>query len=259
MGTEIDKQKRGKRAAFNIKSFPPYSLQEYQYCFLNFLSSFPPISLTLVVPITNSLFNFFKRIAKLSSLIKSNTLDNLQNIIFPWEYSLLLCPSQMQFLSRPIQFSSIHSLSCVRLCDPMNRRTSGLPVHHQLPESTQLHVHWVGDAIQPSHPLLFPSPPALSLSQHQGLFKWVSSLHHVAKVLECQLVILDIVFTIIVESFYINHIWFLCFLKPMFLLFIEEIHSPLFIEEILWKLTDKRHIRGTFEIKLSTYSFFCHM
>ena len=66
----------------------------------------------------------------------------------------------------------------------MNRSTPGLPVHHQLREFTQTHVHWVGDANQPSHPLSSPSPPALNLSQHQGLFKWVSSSHQVAKVLE---------------------------------------------------------------------------
>ena len=60
----------------------------------------------------------------------------------------------------------------------------GLPVHHQLPELTQTHVLWIGDAIQPSHPLSSPSPPAFNLSQHQGLFQWVSSLHQVAKVLE---------------------------------------------------------------------------
>ena len=66
----------------------------------------------------------------------------------------------------------------------MNRSTPGLPVHHQLPEFIQTHVHWVSDAIQPSHPLSSPSPPALNLSQHQGLFKWVSSSHQVAKVLE---------------------------------------------------------------------------
>ena len=54
----------------------------------------------------------------------------------------------------------------------MNSSTPGLPVHHQLPESTQTHVHWVGDAIEPSHPLSSPSPPALNLSRHQGLFKW---------------------------------------------------------------------------------------
>ena len=67
---------------------------------------------------------------------------------------------------------------------PMNRSTPGLPVHHQLPESTQTHVLWVGDVIQPSHPLSSPFPPALNLSQHQGLFKWVSSSHQVATVLE---------------------------------------------------------------------------
>ena len=82
-------------------------------------------------------------------------------------------------------FSSVQS--CPTLCDPMNCSTPGLPIHHQLPESTQTHVHWVGDAIQPSHPLSSPSPPALNLSQHQGLFKWVSSSHQVAKVLEFQL------------------------------------------------------------------------
>jgi len=69
-----------------------------------------------------------------------------------------------------VQFSSV-AQSCLTLCNPMNRSTPGLPVHHQLPESTQTHVHRVGDAIQPSHPLLSPSPPALNLSQHQGLFK----------------------------------------------------------------------------------------
>ena len=84
------------------------------------------------------------------------------------------------------QFSSV-TQSCPTLCDHMNHSTPGLPVHHQLSEFTQTHVHWVGDAIQPSHPLSSPSPPALNLSQHQGLFKWVSSSHQVAKVLEFQL------------------------------------------------------------------------
>ena len=85
------------------------------------------------------------------------------------------------------QFSSVQSLSRVGLCNPMNCSMPGLPVHQQLPESIQTHVHRVSDAIQPSHPLLSPSPPALNLSQHQGLFKWVSSSHEVAKVLEFQL------------------------------------------------------------------------
>ena len=69
----------------------------------------------------------------------------------------------------------------------MNRSMPGLPVHHQFLEFTQMHVHWVGDVIQPSHSLSSPSPPALNLSQYQGPFKWVSSSHQVAKVLELQL------------------------------------------------------------------------
>ena len=95
-------------------------------------------------------------------------------------------PSPGQTSSKPsLLFNSFQS--CLTLCDPMNCSTPGLPVHHQLPESTQTHVHWVGDAIQPSRSLLSPSPPTFNLSQHQGLFKWVSSSHQVAKVLEFQL------------------------------------------------------------------------
>ena len=85
-----------------------------------------------------------------------------------------------------IQFSSV-AQSYPTLCNPLNRSMPGLPVHHQLPEFTQTHVHWVGDAFQLSHPLSSPSPPALDLSQHQGLFQWVNSSHEVAKVLEFQL------------------------------------------------------------------------
>ena len=84
------------------------------------------------------------------------------------------------------QFSSI-AQSCPTLCNPMNRSMPGLPVHHQLLEFTQTHVHRVGNAIQPSHPLSSPSPPAPNASQHQSLFQWVNSLHEVAKVLEFQL------------------------------------------------------------------------
>ena len=71
-----------------------------------------------------------------------------------------------------LQFSSVPQL-CPTLCDPMKRSTPGLPVHHQLPELTQTHVYWVGDAIQPSHPLSFPFPPAPNPSQHQSLFQRV--------------------------------------------------------------------------------------
>ena len=88
--------------------------------------------------------------------------------------------------STAVQFSSV-AQSCPTLCDPMNHSTPGLPVHHQLLEFTQTHVHRVSDAIQPSHPLSSPSPPAPNLSQHQSLFQWVNSSHAVAKVLEFQL------------------------------------------------------------------------
>ena len=85
-----------------------------------------------------------------------------------------------------VQFSSV-AQSCLTLCDSMNHSTPGLPVHHQLPEFTQTHVHRVRDAIQPSHPLTSPSPSAPNPSQHQSLFQWVNSSHEVAKVLEFQL------------------------------------------------------------------------
>jgi len=84
------------------------------------------------------------------------------------------------------QIRSVTQL-CPTLCNPMNRSTPGLPVHHQLLEFTQTHVHLVSDAIQPSHPLSSPSPPAPNPSQHQSLFQWVNSLHEVAEVLEFQL------------------------------------------------------------------------
>ena len=104
--------------------------------------------------------------------------------------NILWCQKAREYLTNDgsvsVQFSPVAQL-CLTVCDPMNRSTSGLPVHHQLPEFTQTHVHWVGDAIQPSHPLSSPSPPALSFSQHQGLFKWVTSSHQVVKLLEFQL------------------------------------------------------------------------
>ena len=92
---------------------------------------------------------------------------------------------QLQDFWSSVQFSSV-SQSCLTLCDPMDFSIPGFPVHHQLPEPTLTHVHRVGNAIQPSHPLPSPSPSAFNLSQHQGLFWWVSSSHQVAKVLELQ-------------------------------------------------------------------------
>ena len=107
------------------------------------------------------------------------------------ENDALLCKTLLHLCywhpcGRSVQFISVIQL-CPTLCNPMNCSTPGLPVHHQLLESTQTHVHWVADAIWPSPPLSSPSLPALNLSQHQGLFKWVSSLHQAAKVLDFQL------------------------------------------------------------------------
>ena len=114
-----------------------------------------------------------------------------------WGYSspnfAIVIPSQSTWFCLTIgifnwiyQFSSVAQL-CPTLCDPMNRSTPGLPVHHQSPEFTQTHVHQVSDAIQSSHPLSSPSPPAPNPSQHQSLSQWVNSSHQVANVLEFQL------------------------------------------------------------------------
>ena len=86
----------------------------------------------------------------------------------------------------PVQFTSVPQ-SCPILCDPMDCSMPGFPIHHQLLEFTQIHIHWIGDVIQPFHPLSSPSPPAFNLSQNQGVFQWVSSSHQVPKVLEFQL------------------------------------------------------------------------
>jgi len=103
-------------------------------------------------------------------------------------YQILLFSVKPQHESA-IRSDQIRSIaqSCPTLCDPMNHSTPGLPVHHQLPEFTETHVHRVSDAIQPSHPLSSPSPPAPNPSQHQSLFQRVSFSHEVAKVLEFQL------------------------------------------------------------------------
>ena len=98
-----------------------------------------------------------------------------------WQTTSVFLPWELQE-QLELQFSSV-TQSCPTHCNPIDCSTPGFPVHHQIPESTHNHVHWVNDAIQPSHHLSSVSPPALNLSQHQGLFKWVSSLHHVAKVL----------------------------------------------------------------------------
>ena len=116
---------------------------------------------------------------------KKTTYDSLR--LFNHPQFVKSNPQSLKEAKRySVQFSSV-AQSCPTLCDPMNLSMPALPVHHQLLEPTQTHVHWVGDAIQPSHSLSSPSPPAFYLSQHQGLFKWISFLHQMAKVLELQL------------------------------------------------------------------------
>ena len=110
--------------------------------------------------------------------------NNWDSIVSYSRFDVALCFK----LRKSIQDSGFSSItqSCLTLCDPLACSTPGLHVHHKLPEPTQTQVYWVGDAIQPSHPLSSPSP-AFNLSRHQGLFQRVSSLHQVAKVLEFQL------------------------------------------------------------------------
>ena len=109
-----------------------------------------------------------------------NALLKMKNRMVLWVQNGCRCISRSP--SRPCVW-----LGAEAFCHPMDCWMPVLPVHHQLPEFTQAHVYWVNDAIQPSHPPSSPSPPAFNLSQHQGLFQWVSSSHQVAKVLEFQL------------------------------------------------------------------------
>ena len=120
---------------------------------------------------------FKNQIYEFSHNIKKQiNLTSLQIILEETRYTYFHRVNSVQF-----------SHSIMSLCDPMECSSPGFPAHHQLPELAQTHVHQVGDAIQPSHPLLSPSPPAFNLAQHQGLFQWVSSSHQVAKILEFRL------------------------------------------------------------------------
>ena len=134
----------------------------------------------------------------LSPLIRKLTaVVTYQRRCFPWpgmslpgpwdeKKKVMKClPNMVKFIT--MGFNSDELLSHVRLCNSMDCSMPGLPVHHQLQKFTQTHVHWVGDAIQPSHLLSSPSPPTFNHSQQQDLFQWVSSSHQVAKVLEFQL------------------------------------------------------------------------
>ena len=128
-----------------------------------------------------------------ASILSQTPLSSVSRLVMPDSLRPVDCnppgSSVHGIFQARIRSDQIRSVaqSCPTLCNPMNRSTPGLPVHHQLPEFTEAHIHWVSDAIQPSHPLLSPSPPALNPSQHQSLFQWVSSSHEMAKVLEFQL------------------------------------------------------------------------
>ena len=121
-----------------------------------------------------------------SGVLKSPPIIVLLSISPFMSVSVCLMYWGAPMLGASVQFSSVAQL-CPTLCDPMNHSMPGLPVHHQLPEFMQTHIHRVSNAIQPSHPLSSPSPPAHNPSQHQGLFQWLNSSHEVAKVLEFQL------------------------------------------------------------------------
>ena len=125
--------------------------------------------------------------AEARSVLYFNSLESLHHR--PWVDPQLMTEEHRsgQGWVSCFQFSSVVQSVCLTLWDSMNHGMPGFPVHYQLLESTQTHVPWVDDAISPSHPLLSPSLPSLNLSQHRGLFKGVSSLYHVAKILEFQL------------------------------------------------------------------------
>ena len=135
-------------------------------------------------------------------------------------------------------FSSVVQ-SCLTLCDPRDCSTPGFSVHYQLPEFTQTHVHWVGDAIQPSHHLSSPSPPARNLSQHQGLFKWVSSLYQVAKVLEFQLQHQSPLFYLNNNLHFLVKLLILYLYIYWFILFIESLNLLTFYYFVVHLSTDK--------------------
>ena len=130
-----------------------------------------------------SLWQFLKKVNVILSYNLANTLTD----ICPRVAKLCLHRKLHTDISSNFTHQSVQLLSYVQLCNSMDCSMPGLPVHHQLPVFTQTHVHWISDAIQPSHPLSCPSLPAFNLSQHQGLFQWVSSSHQVAKVSEFQL------------------------------------------------------------------------
>ena len=114
----------------------------------------------------------YLRLSQITVLFIFINCMNLRKLHYSFDVLASQLKSKQNNNTKIIQFSLVTQL-CPTLCDPMDHSMPGLPVHHQLPKFTQTHVHWVGDAIQPSYPLSSPSPPAINLSQHRGLFKSV--------------------------------------------------------------------------------------
>ena len=134
----------------------------------------------------------YRHIVILLSLEKEWSFDTCYNMDEPWRHYTVKPAKHKRTNTAWLHFCEVAcccsvAQSCLTLCDPMDCSTPGFPVLHHLQEFAQTLIHWVSDAIQPSRPLSSPSPPAFNLSQHRGLFQWVGSLHHVAKVLELQL------------------------------------------------------------------------
>ena len=158
------------------------SLQGWSHCLTFSCTKNPDYAKLAKSHFALSVCNSLFYILSLWKIFPWHILDNFSSV-FTQVYSFSL---QFYLIFSSVQFSSVVQ-SCPTLCDPMDCSTKCFPVHHHLLEFTQTHVLWVGGAIQPSHPLSSPSPPAFSISQHHGLFQWVSSSHQVAKALELQL------------------------------------------------------------------------
>ena len=159
----------------------------------------------------------------------------------------------IKYTCRIIRFSSV-ALQCLTLCDHMDCSKPGFPVHHQLPELAQSHIHQVGDATQLSHPLSFPSP-IFNLSQHCGLFQWVSSSHQVAKVVKLRLhhQSFQWIFTTDFLSEWL--VWSGRILSP--LLFPFKTDQSLTMQEIKWKIKKKKLISQVLCFHIGNSACFC--
>ena len=131
---------------------------------------------------------FSSNIVPPSAICSSGSSSYLSTPIPPLPFSHILILVTSWQVTKMLPLTNLQSVSSEpALCNPMDCSTPAFPVLHSLPEFAQIHAHWVGNALQPSYPLLPLSPPPLSLSQHQGLFQWVGSSHQMAKVLELQM------------------------------------------------------------------------